>query len=76
MLFQRPFIVYRYGELLLTRFTRMNSLLNLFKFKDRLTNAELNIKLKELLTIDFSTYKKVLRTEQAKALKFLTNALW
>ena len=76
MIFQRPFIVYRYGDLLLTRFTRMNSFLNLFKFKDRLTNAELNTKLKDPLAIDFSTYKKVLRVEQAKALKFLTNALW
>ena len=75
-IFQRPFIVYRYGNLLLSRFTRMNSLLNLFKLKDRLTNAELNIKLKDPLAIDFSTYKKVLRVEQAKALKFLTNALW
>ena len=75
-IFNRPFIVYRYGNLLLSRFTRMNSLLNLFKLKDRLTNAELNTKLKEPLTIDFSTYKKVLRSEQTKALKFLTNALW
>ena len=76
MLFQRPFIVYRYGNLLLSRFTRMNSLLNLFKLKDRLTNAELNTNLKDPPVIDFSTYKKVLRVEQAKALKFLTNALW
>ena len=75
-IFRRPFIVYRYGNLLLSRFTRMNSFLNLFKFKDRLTDSELNIKLKDPLEIDFSTYKKVLRTEQTKALKFLTNALW
>ena len=76
MIFERPFIVYRYGELLLSRFTRMNSLLNLFKLRDRLTNAELNTKLEDPLAIDFSGYKEILRTEQAKALKFLTNALW
>lgn len=75
-IFERPFIVYRYGNLLLSRFSRMNSLLNLFKLKDRLTNADLNIKLKDPLAIDFSTYNKILRDEQAKALKFLTNALW
>ena len=76
MIFRRPFIVYKYGNFLLSRFTRMNSLLNLFKLKDRLTDNGLNIKVKEPLEIDFSAYKKVLRTEQAKALKFLTNALW
>ena len=76
MIFQRPFIVYKYDNLLLSRFTRMNSLLNLFKLKDRLTDNKLNIKVKKPLAIDFATYKKVLPTEQKKALKFLTNALW
>ena len=75
-IFRRPFIVYRYGRMLMSRFSRMNSFLNLFKLKDRLTDSELNIKLNDPLTIDFSTYKKVLHDEQAKALKFLTNALW
>ena len=75
-IFQRPFIVYRYGNLLLSRFTRMNSFLNLFKLKDRLTDSELNLKVEEPLLIDFSACKEILRTEQAKALKFLTNALW
>lgn len=75
-IFRRPFIVYRYGKLLMTRFSRMNSFLNLFKLKDRLTDSELNIKLKDPLAIDFSACKEILSTEQAKALKFLTNALW
>jgi hypothetical protein len=75
-IFNRPFIVYKFGNVLLSRLTRVMSLLNLFNLKDRITDNELNIKVKDPLEIDFSGCAEVLRAEQKKALKFLTNALW
>ena len=75
-IFKRPFIVYKVGSVLVSRFTRMASLLGMFNLKDRVTDNELRIKVKDPLEIDFSRCEDVLRVEQKKALKFLTNALW
>lgn len=77
LIFRVPFIVYRAGmQVVLERFSRLESLLELFKLKERLTDLNLKIKVDNPLKIDFTGYDEVLPLEKKKAFRFLANALW
>ncbi|MBR4152867.1 MAG: polysaccharide pyruvyl transferase family protein [Selenomonadaceae bacterium] len=76
LIFKRPFIVYFIDSVLISRFTRVSSLLDMVNLRDRVTDSNLNIKVADPLTIDFSRCDEVLPAEQKRSLKFLANALW
>lgn len=75
-IFKRPFIVYKVGKLLTSRFARVGSLLELFDLNERVTDDKLNLKVDDPLEIDFTRREEVLPLERKKSLKFLANALW
>ena len=75
-IFRRPFIVYRYGKLRTTRFSRLGSLLELFGLSERVSDLDFKISLDDPLEIDFTRRDEVLPLERKKAFTFLTNALW
>ncbi len=74
-LLKKPFIVYRAGNLRTARFSRVNSLLELFGLSERATDLKLKIDLDDPFKIDFSRCEKVLSAEREKAFDFLKNAL-
>ncbi|MBR4643390.1 MAG: polysaccharide pyruvyl transferase family protein [Selenomonadaceae bacterium] len=76
MIFERPFIIYKVGTLLTTRFSRISSLLELFGLSDRVAEPDFTIKLDDPLKIDFSRFREVLPLERKKAFRFLANAFW
>ena len=75
-IFGKPFIVYRVGKAGNARFSRVESLLEIFNLADRATDADLQIKVKEPLKIDFTRCDEILPLERKESLKFLTDALW
>ena len=75
-IFRKPFMIYKTGKLLTTRFSRIGSLLDLFGLSDRVADSNLEIKLDDPLKIDFSRLEEVLPLERKKAFKFLADALW
>ena len=75
-IFERPFIVYRVGNIRTKRLSRVSSLLELFGLDDRITDIDLNIDLQDPLKIDFNHCEEVLPIERKKAFKFLSDALW
>lgn len=75
-IFKRPFIIYRTGSNnVLSRFSRLESLLELFGLENRLTDLDLKIKVDDPLKINFTRCEEVLPLEKTKALRFLANAL-
>ena len=74
-LLKKPFIVYRVGNLRGTRFSRLNSMLELFGLSERATDLNLKTKLDDPLKIDFTRCEEVLSAEREKAFNFLANAL-
>ena len=74
-LLKKPFIVYRVGNLRSTRFSRLNSMLELFGLSERATDLNLKTKLDDPLKIDFTRCEEVLSAEREKAFNFLANAL-
>ena len=75
-IFKKPFIVYRYGKLRTTRFSRVGSLLELFGLSDRVSDMNFKINLDDPMKIDFTRCNEVLPLERKKAFNFLANALW
>lgn len=74
--FKRPFIVYKIQRgRMVQRFSRLESLLELFGLSNRATDTDLEIKIENPLEIDFARLDEVLPTERARALNFLTKAL-
>ena len=74
--FKRPFIVCKVQRgRMVQRFSRLESLLELFGLSDRATDTDLQLKIENPLAIDFTRRDEVLPIEQAKALKFLATAL-
>lgn len=74
--FKRPFIVYKIqvGRMV-QRFSRLESLLELFGLSNRATDTDLEIKVENPLAIDFTRRNEVLPVEQAKSFDFLSEAL-
>lgn len=74
--FKRPFIVYKIQRgRMVQRFSRLESLLELFGLSDRATDTDLEIKIKNPLEIDFARRDEVMPIERERALKFLSTAL-
>ena len=76
MIFKRPFILYSVQHsYMINRFSRIESLLKLFGLSKRATDTNLNLRLTDPLTIDFTRRDEVLPRERDKAFKFLEQAL-
>lgn len=76
LILKRPFIVYKLqlGRMV-QRFSRFESLLELFGLSERATDTDLEIKLEDPLAIDFTRRDEVLPVERARSLDFLKTAL-
>ena len=75
MIFKRPFITYKVARTVIEKFSRLESLLELFGLSERATDLDLKIKVADPFEIDFSRRDEVLPRERAKAFKFLSKAL-
>lgn len=76
LIFKRPFIVYKIQRgRMLQRFSRLESLLDLFGLNDRATDTDLEIKVENPLEIDFTRRDEILPIERERALNFLSTAL-
>lgn len=76
LILKRPFIVYKLqlGRMV-QRFSRFESLLELFGLSERATDVDLEIKPEDPLQIDFSRRDEVLPVERERSLDFLKTAL-
>lgn len=75
LIFKRPFITYKVYRVVIERFSRLESLLNLFGLSERATELDLRLKVDDPLKIDFTRRNKVLPVERDKAFNFLSEAL-
>ena len=75
VIFRKPFITYKSNRAVIARFSRLESVLELFGLKERATETDLKIKVADPLAIDFTRRDEVLPRERAKAFKFLGEAL-
>lgn len=74
--FRRPFIVYKIERgRMVQRFSRLDSLLELFGLSDRATDTDLEVKIENPLEIDFARCNEVLPIERKRAFNFLSTAL-
>lgn len=75
IIFKRPFILYKFNENTIKRFSRLQTVLELFNLQERATDTDLKIKVADPLKIDFTRRDEVLPLERAKAFNFLSAAL-
>lgn len=74
-IFKRPFITFKIGRDVIKRFSRIESLLELFGLSERETDTNLKLKVDDPLKIDFTRRDEILPLERAKAFNFLAKAL-
>lgn len=75
IIFKRPFITYRTGSVITGRFSRLQSLLDLFGLNERATDLKLNLNVADPLMVDFSRRDEMLPRERFKAFRFLARSL-
>lgn len=73
--FKRPFIVYKIQRgRMIQRFSRFDSMLELFGLSDRATDIDLEIKIDNPLEVDFARRDEILPIERERAFNFLSTA--
>ena len=76
LIFKRPFVVYKIQRgRMVQRFSRLESLLELFGLSDRATDTDLELKIDSPLDINFARRDEVLPIERERAFNFLSEAL-